>query len=36
MCVAGFDLKTLENLFLWSDYLGLHVNVVLVFEELAY
>lgn len=36
MCVAGSDPKTLENLLLWSAYLGLHLNIVVDFAELLY
>lgn len=28
--------KLWKNLFLWSDYLGLHLNIILVFAELVY
>lgn len=36
VCAEGFDPKTSENLFLWSDCLGLHLTVILVCAELMY
>lgn len=36
VCAVGFDSKTSENLFLWSDCLGLQLSVVLVCAELVY
>lgn len=36
VCVLQDFIQKPENLFRWSGYLGLHLNVSLVFAELVY